>query len=126
MIKKVVIIDDDEALLESVTMILEEFGYEVKSYTNGHSLNEINQANTDVILLDYQLSDTDGGEIARILRAQPQTKDIPIVMLSAYHNMPVIYKKIGANDYISKPFDINYLVEKVDYFASKKHYSRFE
>ena len=123
MSKKVLIIDDDDALLESMELILEEFGYQVQAYPDATMIHCLNEDCADVILLDYQLADITGDEIAQILRNKPETKNIPIIMISAYHDLRGIYKKIGADAFIPKPFDIDDLVNKVEHYASNSNKS---
>lgn len=116
--KRVVIIDDDNSLLESMSLILQEYGYDVKAYPDATIVHNLTQESADVILLDYQFPDTDGGQIAHILRNKPETKDIPIIMISAYHDLRSIYKKVGADAFIPKPFDIDELVHKVEQYTT--------
>lgn len=118
--KKILIIDDDDSLLESMALILEEYGYHVEACPDAKIVHALNEDSADVILLDYQFPDTNGGEIAQVLRNKAETCNIPIIMISAYHDLRRVYKKVGADAFIPKPFDIDELVNKVEEYATKK------
>ncbi len=113
MAKKILVIDDNESILETLEIILQEYGYHVISSTNESIIESVQCEEIDAVLLDYQLGNTNGGEVAKKLRSKEATKGKPIIMISAYPNIRSIYKEIGANAFIAKPFDIDKLVNTV-------------
>ena len=112
--KKILVVDDDPAILEVIKIILEDNNYEVETSENGNFVENFNGINPDLILLDVLLSGEDGRDIARALKSQKNTREIPIVMISAHPNAYEGSLKSGADDFISKPFDIDHLLEVVD------------
>lgn len=107
--KKVYIADDDPDILEVLTIILEDRGYDVTTSPDGKSLNKLNDV-PDLVLLDVRMSGSDGSEICRVLKSKDETKNIPVILISANRNLTEIAKDCGADDFISKPFDIKEIV----------------
>ncbi len=68
----------------------------------------------DLLILDIWMSGTNGRDICKKLKKSKITENIPIIMISANPDTPLISKKCGANDYIFKPFDVYALLEKID------------
>jgi len=107
--KKVYIADDDPDILEVLTIILENKGYQVVTSPDGKSLSRLHDF-PDLVLLDVRMSGSDGSEICRDLKSKDETKDIPVVLISANRNLLEIAKDCGADDFISKPFDIKEII----------------
>ena len=114
--RKILIVDDDLDILEVVGLILESEGYEVQLMSNGQQIFEnINKFNPDLIILDVMLGDMDGREICRNIKNTEETLHIPIIMISATHNMAEFVKKsCKPDDFLEKPFDIVNLIQKVE------------
>lgn len=115
MSKKILAVDDDREIVEVIRIILEDEGYEVSTLTNGlNVLNVVSSFRPDLILLDVMLGGVDGREICRAIKSHSIFKYIPVVMISASHNLQNLLKLPGSpNDFLSKPFDIDNLVKKV-------------
>ena len=115
MSKKILAVDDDTEIVEIIKIILEDEGYEVSTLTNGRNvLNVISSFRPDLILLDVMLGGMDGREICKSIKSHAIFKYIPIVMISASHNLQSLLKLPGSpNDFLSKQFDIEHLVSKV-------------
>lgn len=112
--KKVLIVDDDRDLLEMVEMALTEQGFEVSTLEEGRAFfTEIQNFQPDVILLDVFLNDADGRELCYQLKSDPSLKDIPVALYSAGHMSNATIVNSKANLYITKPFDIIQLGEKL-------------
>lgn len=109
--KRVYVADDDPAILEIITMILEDEGFEVETSSDGKSLQEGLKVIPDLVLLDIRMSGSDGGEICRSLKSKPDTKDIPVVLVSANKDITTIARNCSANDFLPKPFDISELIQ---------------
>lgn len=116
--KKVLAIDDDHAILEMLTFILEDSDYSVTTSDNGKVMGIINDFKPDVILLDVLLSGEDGRDIAKKLKTDKSTKKIPLVMLSAHPSASEGAKIAGADDFIEKPFDVDRLLDVVGKLAN--------
>lgn len=112
---KVLIIDDDKDLLDIMQSLLTKRGFDVETDDNwNNGFEKIREFEPQIILLDVFLSGIDGLEICKQLKASPFTSHIPIVIFSAYPRIAesVIYE-YGADDFISKPFEVNELVAKL-------------
>jgi two-component system alkaline phosphatase synthesis response regulator PhoP len=115
--KRVLIIEDDKDIIEAIRYNLEkERGFSVLSATTGdEGLNLARQAKPHLILLDIGLPGLNGYEVCRILRGDAETRDIPIVILTARgsESDKVLGLELGADDYITKPFGIRELIARV-------------
>ncbi len=111
---KVLIVDDDHAILEAMQIAIEDEGYDVQTVADGNSAAlKAKEFLPQIILLDLLLSGKDGTEIIGQLRKQPETKDIPVILLSAHPTAAETAKKCGATDFLAKPFDVDELLDKV-------------
>ncbi len=115
----VLIIDDDRMIVDLVKMAFAGNGYQVMSAQSGTELNEIldntallNETTFDLILLDLLLPDTSGEELYHLLRANDHLAKIPIIILSAAAAVQkrIQLLKMGADDYIIKPFNVDDLL----------------
>ncbi|HTE02325.1 MAG TPA: response regulator [Mucilaginibacter sp.] len=115
MMQRILAVDDNEDILEVLQLILEDSGYEVETLTNGHLLfDKIKAHRPDLILLDIMLGNMDGRELCKNVKAKMETNNIPVILISASHNLSDRYKPCDApNDFLAKPFDISELLEKV-------------
>ncbi len=116
MSKKVLIVDDEPNIVLSLEFLMEEAGYDVRSVTDGQeALDAVREEVPDLILLDIMLPKLDGYEICREIRANPQCKEVRVIMLTA-KGREVDQEKglaFGADEYITKPFSTREVVEKV-------------
>ena len=114
--KKILVAEDDKAIIDVVKIILESEGYEVLTADQGETVHKIiKHHKPDMILLDIWLYGEDGGEIAKKIKATSEAKDMPIVLMSANNETEKITKRVGANDFLLKPFNIDdllYIVRK--------------
>lgn len=118
--KKVLVVDDDRDLLEMVEMALKEQGFQVSTLEEGKLFfSQIRSFEPDVILLDVFLNDADGRELCYQLKSDPALKDIPVALYSAGHMSNSTIVKSKANLYITKPFDIIRLGEKLKGMLAK-------
>jgi DNA-binding response OmpR family regulator len=112
--KTIFIVDDDEAVLDSMKLILEGEGFLVETAFDGNGLTQkMHISLPDLIILDYRLPGQNGTEIARKLKENEDTKHIPIVMASS-HDVSLLAKNIGVVDFFEKPFDIDTLLKVVE------------
>ena len=113
MSERILVVDDEKALLESLVYNLERQGYLVDSAADGHTALESARKNhPDLILLDIMLPGMDGFEVARTLR---QESNIPILMLTARDDEidRAVRLEVGADDYMTKPFSMRELLARV-------------
>lgn len=105
--KKVFIFDDNKEILELCTFLLEDLGCEVRtSPTTNEVEQQIMDFQPDLIFMDNWLPDVSGVQATRLLKANEQLKHIPIIYFTANHNIHELAEEAGADDFLSKPFDI--------------------
>jgi CheY-like chemotaxis protein len=111
--KTILIADDDQAIVESLTAVLDHSGYEVLKVNDGTSVMQAIKAQPDLILLDIQMPGHDGQTVCKQLKRQASTKDIPVMFVSASMDVRQKAEQAGADDYLEKPFDLDVLQQKV-------------
>lgn len=112
----VLIVDDNENNLHVLEGILREVGYVVRSATSGPiALKSIERALPDLILLDIRMPHMDGFSVCQILKAQPHTRDIPVLFISASSDIEDKVRgfDVGGVDYITKPFSSREVLSRV-------------
>ena len=116
----VLVVDDDESTCDALRRLLSRMGYAAACATNGHdALDVVGQMRPDVIVLDWMMPDMDGLEVLRRLRAQPATRDVPVVLYSAVDNpdMRGEAQKLGAQDCVLKSGGFYPLYERIERFV---------
>jgi two-component system alkaline phosphatase synthesis response regulator PhoP len=114
--EKILVVDDEEDILELLKYNLSREGYQVFCTTSGEkTLNLVKTETPDLIVLDLMLPGMDGLEVARRLKDNPHTKNVPIVMLTAKGEEADIVTglELGADDYVTKPFSPRILLARV-------------
>ncbi len=94
-------------------MFLEEFAYEVEITDDGGTLHEFRHGYPDLLLLDIWMSGWNGRDICMHLKQQEATKSLPVILFSANKDTAKIAKEAGADDFVTKPFNMNELLEKI-------------
>lgn len=112
--KTILVADDDGAILDALTLILEEAGYEVTATADGAMLQNLSQPMPNLLLLDIWLSGWNGRDICLALKREERTKHLPIVLFSANRETQRIAQEVGADDFITKPFDVDTLVQIIE------------
>jgi DNA-binding response OmpR family regulator len=115
MIKRVHILEDDEDIRYIIGVLLKDEGYELQlSSTFTELKSKLKDSLPDLFILDVMIPDGDGTDICSDLKGDPFTKHIPIIVMSANDQNKQKSLDAGANDYISKPFDIDYIVKRIN------------
>ncbi|HEV8283332.1 MAG TPA: response regulator [Chitinophagaceae bacterium] len=107
------IIEDDEGIQDVLKIILKRAGYETNIFSDGKAIFENNYTIPDLFLIDKQLAGADGLSICKHLKNDRDTKEIPVVMMSAYPNIRELSILAGANDFIEKPFKVETLLSTI-------------
>jgi len=115
--KKILVADDDTAILDVMTLMLEDVGYEVISTVDGQTVRKVLNELPDLVLLDIWMAGFDGREICKQLKRNKKTKHIPIIMISANKDTRDIAKEAGADDFVAKPFEMQELLAKVEKYT---------
>ncbi len=117
MVKMVLVVDDERDLATTVCHALNQEGWQTRVAHDGGAALELagGTPRPDLVLLDLMLPDISGTEVCRTLRAQSQTRDIPVMMLTARADEidKVVGFEVGADDYLTKPFSLRELVLRV-------------
>lgn len=111
---KIFLIDDDPDVRIVMSKLLQKEGYEVETASRREeALQKLSQAVPSLILLDVLLSGSDGRDLCRELKANPQTKHIPVIIFSGHPSAGLQIQSYGADDFIAKPFQTEALLEKL-------------
>jgi two-component system, OmpR family, phosphate regulon response regulator PhoB len=121
MAKKVLLIEDDKDIRDTIVYALQEHQYEVIASEDAKILKKIAEINPSLILLDNWLtdwkSDANGQQLSKELKTNPATSHIPIVIVSAVSNIKEVAEAGLADGYLKKPFELTDLFEVVHKFT---------
>jgi len=110
----ILVIDDDPAILDLITQVLLEEGYEFLAVNNGQTAVDLaRKLRPHLILLDLMMPQMNGWQVTAVLKADPQTRAIPILLLSARRDMARTANELGVTAYLEKPFDLDDLLSRV-------------
>lgn len=110
---RVLVIEDDVLIATLIHDILTNHGYHVDIATDDHPFEASREYLPDVIMVDFMMPTMNGREAVEGLRAQPDTSDIPIILMSAVANLPAQAKSLGLPHYLAKPFGLDALLSIV-------------
>ena len=111
---KVMLIDDDETILETLQFNLKRHGFETFAFKNGkHALVEFDEKNPSLVIIDWMLPDLVGPEICKLIRSR--SSDVPILMLTGRARPDDVAEGLssGADDYLCKPFSVVELMARI-------------
>ncbi|WP_379089428.1 PleD family two-component system response regulator [Pedobacter sp. UC225_65] len=120
--KKILVVDDDDDVLETIQLILEIGGYDVEPLNDAQFIfDRIAEFQPDLILLDVVLGKIDGRVICSQIKSHDDTKQIPILMMSGLYDLKEIEDmECAPDDFVSKPFKMDALLEKIEKLVAKK------
>ena len=117
----ILVLDDDPDICMMIKMVLEYYGYDAMDSENEENAKEIMSSNrVDLIIMDMLLSGADGTDICRRLKQNEETSSIPILMFSAHPTAKESCLAAGADDFISKPFEMNDMIDKISFYLERK------
>lgn len=112
--KKLMIVERDEDILHIISIIFEERGYTIRAYrTEEGILSKIHDEQPDAVLLDIIRPTIEGTTLCRAIKETETTKHIPVIVLSTHLKIEQV-REVCADDVLSKPFDIDELVNTVE------------
>lgn len=120
---KILAVDDEPDLADLMYFHLHRAGYDVTTAANGwEALDQIRRSRPDIILLDLMLPDLDGFGVCEILRRDPATATIPIIIVSAWASPDSrnLGLELGALDYLTKPFSPQELLDRVNRYVAAR------
>ncbi len=126
---RILVVDDEIYIVHILDFSLGMEGYEVLTALDGEqALEKARAERPDLIVLDIMMPKLDGYETCKILKAEPETKDIPVILLSAKgRNVDQkIGFEVGADDYITKPFSPRKLVERINAILGQSSSQRMQ
>jgi two-component system response regulator VicR len=118
--KRILVIDDDPDILEILHIIFEQEGYQVILSQTGDEADHIDEIQPDLVLLDLEIlsSNKNGAVICARIKSQPETSNLPVILLSSRPEVGRICAECGADGYLRKPFEIAQLSKKVKQFLA--------
>lgn len=116
--KKVLFIEDDNDTLEMLGYIAEMVGAKVVLQPNVLSVKEIAEIKPDLIFLDHWIGNQKGGDLCRKLKRSDATKHIPVILISALHNLKEVAEEACADGSLAKPFDLEDIQELIKRYTA--------
>lgn len=116
-VRTILVVDDDEIMRSALKRILEAEGYKVMTAGDGLELSKLLEVNRlDMILLDVNLPWVDGFELCRLIKAHHNLKGVPLILISGRKSKEDVELgfECGADDYITKPFDIDHILDIIN------------
>ena len=126
--EKILLVDDEDSNLRLLTQWLARLGYAIELASNGkEAVKKAREGMPDLIILDIMMPVMDGYEACRILKTDPETKNIPVIMVTALHERESKLKglSVSANDFLSKPIDQSELILRAKNLLKIKAFDDF-
>lgn len=117
--KHVIFVEDDESIQDIASIIFNKENYRITIFSSGEDLFKVPMIAPDIFILDKQLPGMDGLDICRRLKMLHETKNTPVVMLSANPDIRILAQQAGADESIEKPFSIDSLRNLVSTLTKK-------
>lgn len=109
---KIAIIDDEKGILLTLRLYLETEGYTVLTFSSPlEALRVVPEENVDLIIIDQRMPEMNGEQVALFFRNNEKTKEVPLVLTSAYETLPEVAERVGTKNYLEKPFQFTKLHE---------------
>ncbi len=119
--KSILFIEDEEELLTSITRLLLDNGYKVDAVVDAErALQLLRHSTPDLILADIKLPGIDGFDFFQQIKKENRFKSVPVIFITAFNNVKAMMyaKEIGVNEYITKPFEFEYLIGRIRAFLA--------
>jgi len=119
----ILFVDDDPNIQRLLKRIAEKFDFQIIQAFNGKdALKQLEDQVVDLILLDIMMPQMDGRDVCRKIKSNEKTRDIPVIIFSAkdHQSDRLLGFQLGADDYITKPFHLEVLMRKIEYFLKER------
>jgi DNA-binding response OmpR family regulator len=112
---KILILDDNNDILEILTMLLTDFGYDIKPLSSGEKVfEEIKEFQPNLLIMDVMIAGMNGISICKEIKRNIQTALLPVILMSGSQDLNKILENPGApEDFLAKPFDIDIVISKI-------------
>jgi CheY-like chemotaxis protein len=120
---KILVVDDEQHIVMILKDSLEFSGFQVVTAADGvEALQVFEKENPELVVLDIGMPKLDGWEVCRRLKTDPKTRDVPVIILTAYAQTSDQRKgvQLGADRFITKPCDLTYLVEEINMLLAQR------
>lgn len=122
---RILMVNDEIDLLSVCQSLLSDVGHDVHILTSGSDvLEHARRGRPDLIIVDWVMSDTDGGTVLARLKGHPATKDTPVLAISALPDGAMRAELAGADRFLAKPFDVDELVGAVNHVLRRSAHPR--
>ncbi len=112
--KKILVADDDAAIVDAIKMMLEVADYQVEVTLDGNVIPKVESIKPNLLLLDIWMNGVDGRDICRKIKQDRTIKDTPVVLISASRDLATSAKNACADDFLEKPFNMDTLIAKIE------------
>jgi DNA-binding response OmpR family regulator len=114
MTKRILIAEDDQDILFILGTMLTDAGYKVESLKEGISIVDGRKDWPDLFIIDKDMPVIDGLAICKYLKLKKETRDIPVIMISAHHALKLKARQAGADEFIEKPFTLRFFLQAIE------------
>ena len=123
MVKKILLAEDDADIRFILQFVLAKAGYDVEPISTGHNIVEGKHGRPDLFILDKALPVIDGLALCKYLKVKEETRDIPIIMISAHHHLKKKARDLGVDEFVEKPFNVQRLLSLIEKHVNNKEAS---
>ncbi len=113
---RIMVVEDNAAIAKAMQFALQRAGYETKWCGDETIYTEIKEWKPDLILMDLRMPRLDGGAVTATIKSDPETKGIPVIIVTADQVTRERFEKMHANDLVNKPFRVPQLLERIKYW----------
>jgi two-component system alkaline phosphatase synthesis response regulator PhoP len=124
--RTILFVDDDPNIHRLLAKIAEKFQFKlIEAFNGAEALKILQEKPVDLVLLDIMMPQMDGRDVCKAIKNSEKTKDIPVVIFSAkdHQSDRLLGFELGADDYITKPFNLEVLMRKIEYFLEERKVS---
>jgi two-component system phosphate regulon response regulator PhoB len=117
----ILIIEDDTDILNVLELALRFSNFTVSGVSETQDIFEtVYKHKPDLVITDYMMPGLNGGQICNLLKSQESTRQLPIILISAYHKMAISLGNFNYDAYVPKPFDVDKLISVINSLLAKQ------